>query len=302
MPSAGVMPSASVIMIIISKNRTLFGAYIILIAAFFLYYLFPADSVKTYISYQLNKVSPKTRVTIAHVTPALPPGIRLYDVDLYHLEHVLGSIEKIKIVPEVLSLFRSKIRLAFNGEAYGGHLSGNAEIVSNSPMQQVLVDTTLTGIQVKDIDAIQNMSEHKLSGTLDGKLAYKSGARNQTLQGNLILSDCKLEFAAPLFDQGFLTFRDVKADLMLNNQRLDIQKCVLEGNQMNASISGSVTFNHRTGKNVLDLRGTIKPHHVFLAQIEKSLPVSLLKKGKSGDQGFAFKIKGTSDAPEFSFN
>lgn len=289
-------------MIKISRNRILFGAYVIFITAFFLYYLFPSDSIKAYLVHQLSQVSPKTSVTIARVSPAFPPGIRLYHVDLYHLENVWGSIENIKIIPGILSLFGSKTTLSFKGKAYSGKLSGKAEIVSNSPARQVEVDTNLWGIQVMDIDAIQNISRHTLSGTLDGKLAFKSDARNQSLRGNLTLSNCKVEFAAPLFNQGSLTFRDVKVDLLLNNQTLNIQKCSLEGSQMNASISGSVIFNHRTGKNVLNLRGTIKPHHALLAQIEKNFPVNLLKKGKSGDQGLAFKIRGTSDAPEISFN
>ena len=289
-------------MIKISRNRILFGAYAIIIAAFFLDSLFPSDSIKAYLADQFNQLSPKTSVTIERVSPAFPPGIRLYHVDLYHSENVWGSIENIKIMPGILSLFRSKTTLSFKGNAYAGKLSGKAEIVSNSPLQQVVVDTTLAGIQLKDIDVIQDISEHTLDGTLSGRLAFKSGAQKQSLRGNFTLSNCKVEFATPLFNQGSLTFRDVKMDLLLNNQTLNIQNCTLEGLQMDAAISGSVVFNSHTGKIILNLRGTLKPHHALWAQIKKSFPVNFLKKDKSADQGFAFKIRGTSDAPEFSFN
>jgi len=289
-------------MIKISRNRILLGIYAIISAAFFLYYLFPSESIKAYLAYQFSQVSPKSSVTIERVSPAFPPGIRLYHVDLYHSDTVWGSIDNIKIMPGILSLFRSKTTLSFKGNAYAGKLSGKAEIVSNSPLQQVVADTTLAGIQLKQIDVIQDISGHTLAGTLNGRFAFKSDARNQNLRGNFALSNCEVEFASPIFNQGSLTFRDVKLELLLNNQTLNIQKCNLEGLQMDASISGSVVFNHSTGKTALNLRGTIKPHHGLWAQIGKSLPVNLLKKDKSGNQGFAFKIRGTLDAPEFAFD
>ncbi len=292
----------SVLKIKLTKNRILFCTYIIGIVVFFLYIGFPSDSIKTYQVYRLSKISPQIRVTIERVKPAFPPGIRLYNVDLYHRENVRVSIETIKIIPQLLSLFGTEKTFSFSGNAYAGMLNGNAEIVSKSPLAQMEVNTILTGIQVKDVQAIQNVSEYEISGILSGKFAYKSDARNQTLRGSFTLNDCRVEFAAPLLNQGHLTFKAVTADVVLNNQTLTIQRSSLVGTQMDASISGSITFDSRTGRQALNLNATITPHHVFWATLKKSLPFDIFKGSKSDAQGFPVKIRGTMDAPEFSFN
>lgn len=289
-------------MLKIHKNRILFGAYIIIITVFFLYYLFPSESVKEYCVYRLSQISPDIRVNINDIELAFPPGLRLSNVDLYHFEQALGRIDHIKIKPNLLSFIGRDTTLSFKGEAYTGKFSGTAKIGSSSPMHQVLVDTTFSGIQVKDIDAIRRFADYRVSGMLDGKLAYKTDNRNQTLRSNIRLSNCKVSLNIPLLNQASLTFRDVAADLLMNNQILTIQRCRAEGNQMDASISGTIIHNLNTGQRVLDLSGTLTPHHVLLANLKNSLAVNLIKGGKGNEQGFDFKIMGTLQAPKFSFN
>jgi len=284
----------------LSKKRIFLTAYIIGIFLIFLYLAFPSESVKTYLANQLSGINPDIRVTIERVKPALPPAVRLLKVDLYHQERFWGSIEDLKIVPRLSSLFGSETAFSFKGNAYAGRIKGNAEIESNSAVAQMSVHTTLTGIQVKDVQAIRDVSDYKISGLLDATLAYKSDVRKQTLKGTLTLSGCRVDFAAPLFNQKFFTFKDVRADVVLDNQTLTIQHCRLTGNQLDASISGSVISNRRTAKTALNLNATLTPHSILWAQLKKSPPFKLLTGGMSAGQSFSFKIRGTVDAPEIS--
>jgi type II secretion system protein N len=284
----------------ISRNRLLLSAYIIGLFVFFLYICFPSDSIQTYLANRLSNMSPQIRVTIERVKPALPPGIRLFNVQLYHQDNFWGSIENIKLIPSLLSLFGSETEFSFQGNAYTGEIKGNAEIRTNSPAVSMTVDTTLSGIQVKDVEAIQDVSDNNISGILNATLAYTIDARNRTMKGTLKLSDSRLELAVPIFNQDLLTFRDVQAEILLNNQTLTIQRCSIEGNQLDASISGSIILNRSTGTKALNLNATITPHSVLLAELKKSMPLFLLKGGKSAGQDISFKIRGTMEAPEFS--
>ena len=285
-------------MLKISKNRILFGAYIIIVTLFFLYYLFPAESLRAYCTYRLSQISPDTRINIKDVELAFPPGFRLSGVDLYHFERAIGSIDHMKIRPKLLSFVGRDESWSYNGKAYSGKFSGTAEIASNSPTHGVLIDTTFSGIQLKDIAAIRRVMSYQISGMLDGKLIYKTDGRNQTLRGNIRLSDCKVDLNIPLLNLGSLTFKDVTADLLMNNHTLTIRSCRAQGDQMDASISGTII----TGQGILDLNGSLNPQHVLLAKLKNSFAANLFKAGTSGDQGFAFKIRGTLGAPQFSFN
>jgi type II secretion system protein N len=282
----------------LSKNRVILGAYMIASAIFFLYVLFPSNAIKEYLAYRLSEVVPDLKVKIAQATPVFPAGIKLQHIGFYHRDAGIGSLESIKVTAGISGLFRPGAVYSFKGRAYSGELSGKAQIAADLPVPDMTVDTTLTSIQINEIPGLQKLSAYKLAGTLDGKIAYISKASNRTLNGNFTLSDCRVDLPTPVFNQGFLTFRDVKTDLVLSNGELTVKRCSLAGNQLDADISGSISLNGSYGRNRLSLTATIKPHHVLLAKIEKNLPLNFLRGGK----GLSFKINGTLDAPEFSFN
>lgn len=287
-------------MIKLKNNRILLGFYIISILAFFLYVGFPSDSIKTYVVNQLSGLSPQIEVTIERIAPTLPPGIRLYNVDLYHQAQVWGRFENVKIIPQLLSLFGSNKAFSFKAKAYAGEIKGKAEIEKNSPVGRMVVDTTVTDLKVEDVEAIQAVSEYSISGILNGTLAYQSKARNQTLKGDFSLSDVRVDLTIPLFNQGYLEFNDVSAQLKLNNYNLTIENCRLEGKQLDATVTGSIMLSRDFSRGVLNLEANVTPHHLLLAAVKKSLPFVFLKSGRTEDKGFEVKINGTTDAPKFS--
>ena len=284
----------------LTKKRVFLGLYIVGLLAFFLYLGFPADRIKTYVVNQLSGLSPQIEVTVDCIAPALPPGIRLYNVDLYHQEQVWGHFDNIKIIPNLSSLFGSNKAFSFTANAYTGEIKGKANIEKNSPVGRVVVDTTIAGLRVEDVEAIQAVSEYDISGILDGTLAYQSEAPDQMLKGDLALSDVRVDLMIPLFNQGYLEFNDVTAQLVLNNYDLTIENCRLEGKQLDATVTGSIKLNRDFSGGVLNLEAIVTPHHVLLSAIKKSMPFVFLKGGKTDDKGFKVKIRGTTDAPKFS--
>ena len=52
-----------------------YGVYIVALAALFIYYLFPSETVKNYITARAGQVNPDIRVSILKVTPVFPPGL-----------------------------------------------------------------------------------------------------------------------------------------------------------------------------------------------------------------------------------
>jgi type II secretion system protein N len=289
-------------MLKLNKNRILLVAYIIGLLAFFLYLEFPSDRIKTYVAYQLSRISPQIEVTLDRVAPAFPPGLRLYNVNLYHQEQVWGSLENIRIRPHLFSLLVSRKAFTFCADAYAGKIKGNVEIEINSPLVHMAVNADLSGIRVKDVDAIQKISAHRISGILDARLVFTSHARNRNGTGTLSISNARLELAVPLLNQDHLAFRNVAADVVLKNNSLNIENCRFEGNQLDGGVTGSILLNRDFSRGVLDLDATVRPHHMILAAIKKGLPLVFLKGGKGRDKGFNFKIRGTTDAPEFALN
>ena len=284
-----------------TQKRLLYFGYFITVAAFSIYCLFPSDTIKDYIAFHLSKAKPDLNITIGHITPTFPPGLKLHAVTLSHLHHSLIDAEQIKIIPGFLSLFRSKVTFLFKGSTHEGTIQGNVAITKSKSARQVEIDAKLSGIQIKAIPAILNLSGRRLSGILDGNVSCKSNKKSGiTGDIQLTLSDSKVDLLTPFFSLGSLAFRNIEADVVINNHQLRIKKCSIKGNKMDGSVAGVVTIKDPPAKSVLSLMGTIKLHQLFLAELGKNLPVNLFAKNKIGESGFSFRMKGTLDHPSFS--
>lgn len=93
-------------------------------------------------------------------------------------------------------------------------------------------------------------------------------------------------------------FESITANATMNNQKIQINECVIKGKQADGRISGSVNLKNPFGKSVLDLTVTVKPHHLLIENLQNIFPVkSFLKTGK-GD--ITIRLCGDIDQPGFS--
>ena len=81
----------------ISKKSIFYTIYIIAITGIFLYFLFPSDTLKTYLAYRLSQGNPDVTITIDRVSPVIPPGISLYNVGIAASKQGTGRSREIKI-------------------------------------------------------------------------------------------------------------------------------------------------------------------------------------------------------------
>ncbi len=284
----------------IFKSRILWAIYIIGAALFFFYYLFPSDAIKEYLADQIRQAHPYLTVKISRVKPAFPPGLKLYRVSVYHLGRTIAGLDNLKIYPDILSLFLATTHLTFEGNGYGGFLKGRVDIINKSPGRVVMIDADLTGIQVNQIEALSALTTHKISGNLEGTLTFKSNRPDQALTGDLILSGGQIEFSPPVLNQNVITFNTIEAELELNGRSLTIDRCQLEGNQLEADVAGSIKFSDQSARKILNLSGTVKPHAALLAKLGRNIP-ELIKGSELENQGIPFRIKGPMDSPQYSF-
>ncbi|MGD9180488.1 MAG: type II secretion system protein GspN [Desulfobacterales bacterium] len=284
----------------IFNSRISWAIYILCATLFFFYYLFPSDAIKEYLADRVRLAHPYLTVKISRVKPAFPPGLKLYSVSVYHLGEAIAGLDDLKISPDIVSLFLATTHLRFEGNGYGGILKGRADIIKKSPDREVIVDADLTGIQVNQIEALSVVTTHKISGNLEGALTFKSNTPNPMLTGDLTLMGGQIEFSPPVFNQNVIRFDSIEAELALNSRSLTINRCQLEGNQLEADVAGSINFSGPSARKILNLSGTVKPHEALLAKLGQNVP-ELLKGSNLENQGFPFKIKGPMDSPRYSF-
>ena len=291
-----------------SKKRLLYFIYIIAVTALFIYYLFPSDAVKKHLASNFNRANPDFNIKIEFIKPAFPPGLTLYNVSLYHLNDLLFNVKQVKIIPDLLSLFSTKMTFSFKGKTYEGILEGNGALIKKSGIKnpgiknmdghKIVVKTKLYGINIKNISTIQRVAGREITGILDGSFSFNNRESTGTLRADINMSDCEVELLLPVFNLKRVAFTDIKTKAVINNNKIQINECIIKGNQADGRISGSVNLKNPFGQSVLNLTGTIKPHHLLIENLQKSFPVkSLLKTGKGG---LPVRLSGTIDQPGFS--
>lgn len=279
----------------------LYSLFIIGVTTFFIYYLFPSDKIKNYITVHVNKTYPDITIAVDQVTPAFPPGLRLYNVNFYHTHDPLFKMEQIKISPALLSLFRSKINFSFKGNAYTGMFEGKGEFTKNTP--ELIIDGTLSGIRIKELSAIKNVIGRTMSGVLDGNFTYRNKKESgNNLKAQFIVSNGQLELVTPLLQLESLSFKKIIAELVMKDMNLNIKKCIINGDQMDGSVSGSVTLKNPPRQSYLKLSGRIKPHPVFFEKLGNDFPENLLPEKIFGKNGVHIRIYGTLDTPRLFLN
>jgi type II secretion system protein N len=282
-----------------TKKTLLYAAYIIGITVIFLYTLFPSDAVRDYVVYKINRGNPDISITIDHVSPVLPPGIKLHDVDIAKRSRALVALDSVKITPGLLSFFSSTKTARFRGRINGGTVNGWAEVDSRNNQHAEKIEGTISGVQVQKIPALKHLGAYKISGILGGNFIIGVTGSRRSMTGKLTLVDGRIDFDQPIIGQSSLRFKNITADLVLNKGNLVIQKFSARGNQLSADISGTIALNRSGGGNALNLNGSVTPHHGFLAKIENSVPADLLQQQRTGKTTISFIIGGTLEAPDF---
>jgi type II secretion system protein N len=285
------------------KKQLLYGIYIFVVAVFFLYYLFPSETIANYVTSRFNRVNPDINLVIDHASLAFPLGLKLHDASVYYLSTEVFKTDHLKIVPNFLSLFRSKIVFFFKGSAFGGILEGRGEFDKNRPDQHAVIAVKLFGINIKEISAVKHFVGRNITGLLEGNFTFRnSGKSDRELDAGFSISDGEVELLMPILEQKSIPFTKLETDITIKNERLNIKRCTIKGDPLDGSISGLVTLREPLDQSSLRLSGMIEPNPKFFEKLGKDFPVTLLPKNILSKKVVRIRIYGSLDTPRFFMN
>jgi type II secretion system protein N len=277
------------------NRRLLVGLYLLSAALVFLYIGFPSEALRDHVAHRLSASLPGLSVSIGDLRPALPAGIVLKGVRVYHASVPLAVIDLLCINPDLFSLWQAKTHYDFDGSVGDGQISGTAEVDTAGVPKRISLSARLAGVLLQKLPATQRLFGNKLAGRLDGTLGVTDAG---ILTGKLAVSEGRVELATPLFDQNAFSFRTAAADLSLQNGTVMVRNGRMKGDDMDAEVSGSIALDAQQGKSALNLSGRVTPHPAFLAKVAGSLPPTLLRRRT----GISFRVSGALNSPGVSFN
>jgi type II secretion system protein N len=122
------------------------------------------------------------------------------------------------------------------------------------------------------------------------------------LDAGFIISDGELELLMPILKQNSIPFTKIETNITVKNERFNIKRCTIKGDQLDGSISGLVYLTEPLDRSRLRLSGLIKPNSEFIEKLGKDLPLNLLPKNILSKKVVRLRIYGSLDAPRFFMN
>ncbi len=285
------------------KERFLYSVFIVLTVVFFMYVLFPTNTVKNYITHKVSEVKPDIEITIGNVKPVFPSGLKFNSVTVYHKSIQKFYAGKIKVTPGYLSLFVLKPSVNVKAWAYDGVIKGKVFFAKGESGREISVDALLDDIKLNEV----MVKDSKMSATVNGKISYSGEKGNDASESELILSECSIDLSSLLSSKipikidelKELTFKKIEIKAAADLKNIELKQCELKGEQADGSIKGNIRIRRPIGRSGLKFTGTLTPHPLFLDNLKKSIPFNFLG-SIAGKDGIAFRIDGTTDKPKFS--
>ncbi len=293
----------------IIDNKKIIGytVYCILLIWGLLYFLFPADTFKEYFQARIQKEAPSILCTIGKVRPALPFGIKLLGNRLAlktDPNMILFETNSLSVRPQLWAFLRSLVKYRFRIFAYGGHIKGTFYLSEDSN-RSTNVSLVLNNIRVGDYPLFSVFIGCHIKGLLDGIATYKGqGVLLSDGIGELdvTIADGSLDLSRPINNLESVSFSDMIVKLALKDKSIDLTRVILNGTEVQASLSGTMHLEEDISRSTLDIKGMIKPL-AGLSKEKKDILDSFLRAKQIIRKGdLTFTIRGTLEKPVFLFN
>lgn len=293
----------------ISKNKKWFGytVYCIIVTVGLLYYRFPSDALRDYVQIRANNLNTPLFLSIDRMKPWPPFGLRLgqTEVSLKDKPDIkLFRADSLLVRAEVWPFFKGKGKYCFECLAYGGDLKGCISFKENSIKAPFNTKIELKNIRIGNYKYLKYSIGRHIDGILRGRVYY-SGEHKNLMDGageaNLTLLDGRVELVLPILTLGSIEFNEVKIDMALKKQKINLVRFELNGPKLKGTLSGTISLKRRFAKSTLELKGTIKPFSSFFKNAEGVSRTMRFFKQRLRKGALTFIIHGTLGEPKIKF-
>ncbi len=284
------------------KKWFVYLTFVITVMVFLIYYLFPSELAKRYIIFKISQINPDLEVSIGHVFPTFPPGLRFDTVSFEYAGNRMLDAVEMRVVPRLASVLRARKLLLFSLDAYSGSVIGKAYIIARNKNGQFDIEAIISGMQLADIPVIKNQSAFKLSGVLGMEISYQNRPKiGNTFRARMEILDSELQSENLFLNQDLMAFERIEAYLFMRDRRIELESCNFTGDQFDGTLSGFGVLKNPVNKSTIKLSGRLNPHYSLPSRQDGNLPPAILNMLKSETEGISILIRGPIENPSFSF-
>jgi type II secretion system protein N len=278
----------------------LYGLYVIAAVCFFLYLLFPSQTISRMIVDRVSQARSDVRVDVKDAHPVFPPGLKLESLSVDFADTPIIRMPFIKIVPALFSMMGGEKHIAFNGPLGHGSLKGLAELTSEGQRHQTKVILNLTEVPLEAFEILRRWPNYQVAGDMTAYIDYDSRkGTDGTANVKLDIAPTKIVFNPPIMGLTQMEFTQLETEMTITPRILQIRRCEVSGSQIEGKITGAIIFRQPLQKSRLTLSCTLKPQPAFLSDHKNDMIGGLIGNASAQQRGIIFRISGTLDNPSY---
>ncbi|NOY69514.1 MAG: type II secretion system protein GspN [Deltaproteobacteria bacterium] len=279
------------------KKILTYITFVIIAVGFFLYILFPSETVTTYLAYRLAQLAPQSEFSIADARLTLPPGLVFSEIDIKFQKNPAAFLDRITVFPAYASFFKGRMGVDVNASLYDGKIVGYADFAKTGKAGDINADFRVLKVNLKSIPIIKELARYRISGILSGNIKY-GGPSFGAGKGSAHFSakKCGIEFDSPVIGLNGLVFDTGKTDITMEKQKINIEALDLNGRNLSVSATGSITLAANFSDSRIKLKGTLRPAPDILKKVGAFFPQKYVRQG-----GIPFTVTGTFSSMNYSF-
>lgn len=293
----------------ISRNRKWFGyiIYCILLTVALLYYRFPSDTLRDYLQARANNLDTPLFLSIDRIKPWLPFGLKFRQTEISFKEKPnikIFSADSLLVKPQAWSFFKGKSKYCFECLSYGGDIRGCIYFEKDRLTAPFNTEIELNTIRVGNYEHLKDLIGTHVNGILSGTICYRGQHKNLidgAGEANLKLLDGKVDLLLPILSLESIKFNEVKIDMVLKTQKINLTHFELEGPLLKSTMSGTISLKKEFAKSTLDLTGKIEPFAAFFKNTEGVSNTVKFFKQRLRKGTLVFIIQGTIGEPKIRF-
>ena len=290
------------------KKSLLWISYILYFAAaavFFLYLLFPGETVRVALQASACQWFPQVGVEVGEMRPSLfPPGIVIESAVVSRKEggrngEVLIALETLRVSPRFLSWFSERGTVFdLRANSRGGTIAGAVTQPPPGGAGGGALEASFNGLRLQKFPALAKFFPENTAAALKGRLSIRFEKRWK-VDVALEITDARVELTNPIIGREVLEFPQGKASAGIDGDLVRIAGFDMKGKQADVFLSGRIYLEGPGPEARVDVTGHVDPRQGFYDRMAEKVPKGFLPARKAGSRGFPFKIEGTVDRPLF---
>ncbi|MBU0995640.1 MAG: type II secretion system protein GspN [Proteobacteria bacterium] len=288
------------------KNKKLIFFYIFwgaLSTLFFTYWLFPSALLEQVMTSSIRNYSKDLKVQFKDIKPALPPGLKLSDVNVSYFDVPVFNAEYIKLMPGISSLMSDTKRLTIDAVSCGGDWDTAIKFNDMAQNPTLFIKTDIKHVHLEELPVKDLFMGYAVKGKLDLKGTCDiAGQIIKTGEINIFLKDMEVAIKNRLIGIDTLSFDSIEIEADILDNRVEVKRGDVSGKQASGVITGAIDIKVPFELSRLALIGNVKPQPDFLKNITKRLPIGGFLNKMNLKNGIPFTINGTVSDPDFSMD